>query len=106
MAEKVSVITTDDIDGSPNAVSVTFGFDGLVYEIDLSEQHRADLDRAVAPYIAAGRRVSRSRRRSTAQRAAGIDRGLVRQWARDNGLEVSGRGRISAEIMRKYEEAH
>jgi hypothetical protein len=106
MAEKVSVITTDDIDGSPNAVSVTFGFDGLTYEIDLSEEHLADLDRAVAPYIAAGRRVGRSRRRSTPQRAAGTDRALVRQWARDNGLEVSGRGRISADIMSQYEESN
>jgi hypothetical protein len=30
----------------------------------------------------------------------------VRQWARDNGLEVSGRGRISADIMRQYEESN
>jgi len=30
----------------------------------------------------------------------------VRAWARQSGLEVSERGRISAEIMKQYEAAH
>lgn len=105
MAQKIAVVTTDDIDGSGNAETVTFGFGGFTYEIDLNEEHRADLDGALAPYLAAGRRV-RGRRRGVATRPASVDRTAVRSWAKASGLRVSDRGRISAEIMRQYEEAH
>jgi len=30
----------------------------------------------------------------------------VRDWARSAGLQVSERGRISADIIRRYEAAH
>lgn len=108
MASTVAVVVTDDLDGSPDAETVTFGFNGVTYEIDLSERNRARLERDVEPYIAAGRRVSRSRSRSGAGRHAGprIDRAAVRAWAKDNGLKVSERGRISSEVISQYEAAH
>src|SRR6266567_4668661 len=59
MARKVSVVTTDDLDGSPDAGTVSFGLDGVSYEIDLVPANRIRLADAVAPYIAAGRKVSR-----------------------------------------------
>jgi hypothetical protein len=31
---------------------------------------------------------------------------LIRAWARDEGLQVSERGRISADVIRQYEAAH
>jgi hypothetical protein len=99
---------TDDLDGSPAAETVMFGFDGVTYEIDLSEPNRAQLERDLAPYVAAGRRVSRGRRRggSGRQAAPRADRAAVRAWARDNGLKVSERGRISSEVLSQYEAAH
>ncbi|WP_345713807.1 Lsr2 family DNA-binding protein, partial [Kineococcus glutinatus] len=33
------------------------------------------------------------------------DSGAVRAWARENGYTVSDRGRISAEIVKAYEDA-
>src|SRR6266700_202285 len=59
MARKVSVVTTDDLDGSPDAGTVSFGLDGVSYEIDLVPANRIRLADAVSPYIAAGRKVSR-----------------------------------------------
>ena len=58
-------------------------------------------------HVQAGRRISRSRRPSAA-RATGprIDRASIRAWANEQGLHVSERGRISAEVMQKYEAAH
>lgn len=102
------MVTTDDVDGSANAEAVTFAFDGINCEVDLSQKNRAKLEKAVAPYIEAGRRVTRSRRRPGAGRQEGprVDRAAVRSWARENGLKVSERGRISAEIMQQYEAAH
>jgi hypothetical protein len=99
---------TDDLDGSPAAETVMFGFDGVTYEIDLSERNRARLHRDLAPYVAAGRQVTHSRRRGGAgrQTAPRTDRAAVRAWARDNGMKVSERGRISAEVIHQYEAVH
>ena len=108
MARKVSVVTTDDLDGAPDAGTVSFGLDGVSYEIDLAPANRTRLAAAVAPYIAAGRKVSSGRRRRAPQPGAGgrVDRSAVRAWAREAGLAVSERGRISAEVMSQYEAAH
>jgi hypothetical protein len=101
MAKTVSVVVSDDIDGSPNAEPVTFGLDGVTYEIDLGKKNRTRLERDFAPYIEAGRRISRVRAaRPTAQR---VDRAAVRVWANEHGLKVSERGRISAAVMEQYE---
>jgi hypothetical protein len=108
MARKVSVVTADDLGGSPDAGTVSFGLDGVSYEIDLAPANRIRLADAVAPYIAAGRKVSRGRRGRAPQPAAGgrVDRAAVRAWAREAGLAVSERGRISTEVMGQYEAAH
>jgi nucleoid-associated protein Lsr2 len=105
MSKNVSVIVTDDLDGSENAETVSFGFGGVTYEIDLAKKNRAKLEKALAPFIEAGRRVPRGggRRRAGGSRA---DHGQVRAWAKAAGLKVSERGRISADIMRQYEAAH
>jgi hypothetical protein len=108
MASIVSVVVIDDIDGSPDAETVTFGLDGVTYEIDLAQQNREELHRTMAPYIGAARKVSSRRARAGTGRQAGtrVDRALVRAWAKDQGLKVSERGRISAEIMQQYDAAH
>lgn len=108
MASIVSVVVTDDIDGSAGAETVTFGFDGVSYEIDLSKKNRAKLEKAFAPYVEHGRKVAKSRRQPGGSRsgAARVDRAVVRGWARQQGLKVSERGRISADVMDRYEAAH
>jgi hypothetical protein len=44
MSKSVSVIVTDDLDGSDSAETVSFGFDGVTYEIDLAQKNRAKLE--------------------------------------------------------------
>jgi hypothetical protein len=106
MAKNVSVVITDDLDGAGGARPVVFSLNGVIYEIDLAEANRSRLEAAFAPFIAAGRRTKAGR--APAGRAAGqeVDRAAVRAWARQAGLDVSERGRISAEVMRQYEAAH
>jgi hypothetical protein len=108
MSRNVSVVITDDLDGSEGAGPVRFGLDGTSYEIDLSEANRTRLEEELAPFIAAGRRASRDSRRRSGTRTASlsVDRAAVRAWARDAGMEISERGRISAEVLRQYEAAH
>jgi Lsr2 len=108
MSKRVSVIITDDLDGSGNAETVSFSFGGVTYEVDLGEKNRASLEKALAPFIEAGRRVPGGGRRRGAGRPGGSSADLadVRAWARAAGLKVSGRGRISSDIMRQYQAAH
>ncbi len=108
MSQNVSVVITDDLDGSENAETVSFGVDGVTYEIDLSKKNRAKLAQALAPFIEAGRRAPRGGGRRGTGRSGGsrADRSAVRAWAKAAGLAVSERGRISADIIRQYDAAH
>src|ERR1700727_3905293 len=107
MAKTVSVVITDDLDGSPDAETVAFGFDGHSSEIDPGKKNPAKLQKSLQPFMDAGRKSSQ-RKTAKAPRAAGsrVDRAAVRAWAAEQGLKVSERGRISAEVMSKYDAAH
>jgi hypothetical protein len=105
MATKKSVIVTDDLDGSGNAETVGFSLDGASYEIDLGAKNRAKFAQALAPFIEHGRRVSARSRRPALRRATTQDNAAIRAWAKSAGLNVSERGRISADIIRQYEAA-
>lgn len=53
------MIATDDLDGSHGAETVTFGLDGVSYEIDLGSRTGQGWPRhSLPPFIAAGRRVN------------------------------------------------
>jgi hypothetical protein len=107
MSRSVSVVVTDDLDGSVDAETVPFGFGGVMYEVDLGSKNRARLASAIAPFIEAGRRVPAGRRGgASGPGGSPVDRTAVRAWVRTAGLTVSERGRISADVMRQYEAAH
>jgi hypothetical protein len=108
MAQKIQVILVDDIDGGSAEETVTFGLDGVTYEIDLSAKNAKKLRDAVAPYVADARKAPGSRRRTSgsARRRSGSGGGAsasdIREWARDNDYEVSDRGRVSEEVRAAY----
>jgi hypothetical protein len=108
VAQKVQVILVDDIDGGAAVETVGFSLDGVSYEIDLSGKNAAKLRDAFAAYVGAARKVGgRSGRRSaTARRTGGSNRTAeIRAWAKSNKIKVSERGRISAEVVAKFEAA-
>ena len=43
MAQRVQIILEDDLDGGDATETVTFGLDGVTYEIDLNERNAAAL---------------------------------------------------------------
>ncbi len=108
MVTKMSVIISDDLDGSGGAEPVSFGLDGMSYEVDLGAKNRAKLEKALAPFIAAGRRLPARAGRRRQSRASGppVDNAAIRAWAKSAGLQMSERGRISADVIRQYEAAH
>lgn len=111
MAQKVLVQLVDDLDGtSSNDIStVTFGLDGVTYEIDLNENNANDLRNHLHEFISAARRTGgRVRRGGTAAGGTGRNREqtqAIREWAKKNGHEVSDRGRIPAAVIDAFEAA-
>ncbi|MDM4764316.1 Lsr2 family protein [Galbitalea sp. SE-J8] len=114
MAQKTIIQLVDDLDGTSlepgTGATVRFSLEGTEYEIDLSNENVESLHRALADFVKAGRVISRSRGRGagTSRRSSGsgIDSTAVRVWAKDNGITVSERGRISADVIEKYNAAH
>jgi Lsr2 len=110
MAKKVVTTTEfiDDLDGSSATGTVSFSFDGTNYEIDLSKRNKTAMEKAFKPYIDHARkaRTVRSRRTQSGTSGRRQDITAVRSWAKENGFEVSDRGRISQEITDAYKAAH
>lgn len=105
MAQKRVVTLVDDIDGSEATNSHTLTLDGVTVKIDLNDEHSSELHDAFRIYLDKGERQSaaRSGQRAAARPRRASDSGDVRAWARENGYEVSERGRISAEVRAAYE---
>ncbi|MGX5359018.1 histone-like nucleoid-structuring protein Lsr2 [Kocuria sp. KH4] len=105
MAQKVEIHLEDDLDGGPADDTITFALDGKDYEIDLSTTNAEKLREALRPFAEAGRKATRGGgARSTRSRASGSDpdTAKIRAWAKENGYEVSDRGRIHQSIRDAY----
>ena len=110
MAKQTTVTITDDLDGSANAKEVSFSLNGKSWVIDLSAKNRAALEKALKPYIAKATEQGQRPRRGKATRSSSrpksrSDLAAIREWAKDNGHQVSDRGRISADIQKAYDAA-
>jgi hypothetical protein len=118
MAQRTQVILTCDVhDGDADAVdSVAFTVEGQSYECELCEAHLAEFRDAMEIWSSHSRVVGRGR---AGQAGSGSGRGRrrassgdgpstaeVREWARAQGLPVSTRGRVPAELHAAFEAAH
>jgi Lsr2 len=106
VAQRTQIVFTDDLDGGPADTTVSFAVDGTAYEIDLSTTHAEELRAALQPFIAAGRRVGGSSRRSAKSGRSGPSPSAVREWAKTEGIKVSDRGRVPAELIVKFQAAN
>jgi hypothetical protein len=106
MATKITVVLDDDLHGGPADETVRFGIDGTSYEIDLNTTNAAAFRRQLAPYIEHARRMGARQRqrpgRTVASRARSAD---IRAWAKDQGIALSDRGRIPADVVEQYQAA-
>ena len=106
MAQKTQVILVDDVDGSEANQTVTFALDGVSYEIDLNDEHAAALRESLEEWVGKARRTG-GRRSSGRRRSSGpSDTQKIREWAREQGLEVADRGRVSAEVRKAYDDGN
>ena len=101
MAQRTVIRLIDDLDHreiEADGQTIRFAYQGIQYEIDLSEKNAKKLDKALAPFLAAARRVS-TRAPQPKVIASDVDTKAVRKWAEAHGIQVSARGRIPAHIV-------
>ncbi len=60
MAQRVTVILEDDLDGGPADQTVRFAVGGAAYEIDLSKKNAAAFRKQLAPFIEHARKAGRA----------------------------------------------
>ena len=82
MAQRVSITLVDDLDGTEASETV--------------------LRTRLEEFVAVARKVTGRKR----AKKSGPSSKEVRQWAQAQGMEVSTRGVVSAEIVAAYEAAH
>jgi hypothetical protein len=110
VATYTDIKLVDDLDGGPADETVQFSLDGRDYEIDLSTQHAQALRENLADYTEHARRAGKGdrpgrRRHSRDGRPNHAEAAAIRTWARENGYEVSGRGRIPKTVVEAYRAA-
>lgn len=117
MARRELIQYIDDLDGTPldsgDHKVVRFSFEGKNYVLDLSQANAEKFEKLLAPYVEnasidneAG---STPRRRAAANPNASQARDRnrkIREWARENGLEVKDRGALRKDIIERYEAEH
>ena len=121
MAQRTVVQLTDDLDGTEirdgKGETLSFALDRQGYEIDLTDKNAKAMREAFQKYISAARRASggagtrasgRGRRAASGSSgpARDYDPKAVREWASSQGIEVSQRGRVSADLVAKFQAAN
>lgn len=111
MAQRVVVTLSDDIDGGEASETLRFALDGKSYEIDLNNANAKKLRKALAPYMAAGRKQigtgKRGRPRTGGYKHTTLEPApaAVRAWAQSNKMDVPARGRIPKAVYEAFREA-
>lgn len=115
MATITRTYLVDDLDGSNggDVETIQFSLDRTFYEIDLSAANAANFRDKLARFVdnATSSRplkavVKPRGRRMAASAPVGDQAQAVRDWARQQGYEVSARGRISRAIQDAFDAAH
>lgn len=88
-----------------NHVTIRISYDGDDYILDTDAKGEEEIEKVLAPILAKARldrgkpaRGARAKRDPAQTRA-------IRKWAQDQGIAVSDRGRIPADIEAKYHAA-
>lgn len=110
MAKKTIVEIIDDIDGEPidsGGETISFAVNGIEYSIDLNGKNAIEFHRKLDYYIRHAERVG-GRKRANASKAStgGVSMSEVRAWAKANSHPIGDKGRIPADVLAAYENAH
>ncbi len=111
MAQQIEVLLLDDLDPNQTAdETITFGYDGQAYEIDLTADHAAKLRKSLQPYVDVARlstvpRAGRGRPTAHGTRPASdrAELGEARAWLKERYPDMKDRGRIPANLLAEWQ---
>lgn len=107
--KKTIEVVFSDLSGdeAENGETVAFSYRGVDYTIDLTKQEAAGFDKAVGMYIEHATKLGGRRKTTvTGQTNSKEELANIRSWWREQGNEISDRGRIPAHIVEAYHAAH
>jgi Lsr2 len=93
-------ILVDDLDGTKAEETITFGLDGVTYEIDLSGGNAALLREALDPFVAKGRWTSAQP--STAPKSSASSAEIRARARTVDGSPLADRGGLPVDVVKKY----
>jgi len=106
MAVSTTVVLEDDLEGGPATETVQFSLGDRQYEIDLNAQNADRFRAQMKPFVDHARPAGPRHRRRPVRSAASRQRSAdIRAWANQQGIELSGRGRIPASVIEQYQAA-
>ena len=111
MAQRVTVLLEDDLDGTAADETLSFSLDGSSYEIDLTAEHAEQLRSALSSWTGSARKLGGRRSAEKAQQARGPARtdkdqlDVIRRWANSHGHPVNTRGRIPFAVRDAFDRA-
>lgn len=95
----------DDLTGEEANTSLKFGLDDNVYEIDLNDQHATELRETLEKYVRVARPAENVQRigRGDVEGTNTSNSREIRRWAKKQGYNIKGFGRIPANVRREWE---
>lgn len=101
MARRSQIILIDDVSGEEADETVFFGLDGVEYSIDLTKENADKLREQLEPWVSNAERIG-GRRKAGTGGAGKSEAQIIREWAMEQGIELSRRGRIPANVRELY----
>lgn len=99
MARETIINLIDDFDGGKADETIKYSFDGANYEVDFTHENADAFREYMEKYLKVSRRIG------VANNSAKVnsETAKIRDWAREQGIDVPARGRLSAEVMKAWE---
>ena len=97
MAEKVILVS--DLSGNEGAQRVVLAVNQRWFEIDLTRPEQQELAAALQPFLAHARPHQPGPKRRDIPKMTPAQRDEIRVWAKQQGYQIAGRGRIPMHIL-------
>jgi len=118
MAQRVQTVLISDLSGDEveaGLESVSFGYKGVDYVIDLTAKEADGFEKAMGMYVGHARKAGRGSRRGSSGGSSGGSAGgsahserigNMKRWANEQGMDYPKRGRLPKSLVDAYDAAH
>ncbi|MGP5014515.1 Lsr2 dimerization domain-containing protein [Glutamicibacter ardleyensis] len=96
----MAMIRVSDLSGNREAEVLQFSVGADHFEIDVTEEEKSEMLKALGTFVAVARKKSPSTEKLPAN---ALDNKAIREWAEANGYVLKERGRLPNHIIKKYQ---